>query len=275
MPVPNRRIVETKYFQSVMAVGIVLFFLSGTAILISDYEYLRWDFSSSGFNYLVFELYKVPLYILSGTLVLIGFLSIDHRSFQTAKQIEQSMSQIRLTSENNKLTSYFKHRESFFEFLVMIEKEDDVVFFDKVIVYRRQYPKNNMLNGVVDHGFVDVLDANYLSVFLEKMLVIKNGVEFCFPMRSDRRILSGFDEFTKIQTDNMSDLCIKLSAGERSYPDLIVSSESYYKLLRVVIKLSSYVGFDELNVEHLGVHNTDEMNDFFDDYSTFLKSSES
>ena len=109
---PNKRVIDTTLFQVVASVGVLTFFVTMQIIYASETKVLEWDFSAKGFNYFVFELYKVPFYILSGMLVVLGFIAVDHRSYQSAEQINQSNKQIALVEENNKLTGYYKHRES-------------------------------------------------------------------------------------------------------------------------------------------------------------------
>jgi hypothetical protein len=105
------------------------------AIIIFQNSNLKPDLSYEGFNNLI-NIYKVPLAILALLFPLVALVASNHRSRQSAAQLESGRSQ-------NNFSNYYKHRESFHDMLVRLEIKYDVTFFDSDSLYKILFPDNS------------------------------------------------------------------------------------------------------------------------------------
>ena len=102
-------------FFSLPLVKVVLWgfgsaFAFTVAIGIKTAVTLQADWSSTGINHLVFDLFKSPIAIIGFGLPILGLIGLNHRSEQTKQQILLSESQ-------NNFTNYYKHIEEFEKYL--------------------------------------------------------------------------------------------------------------------------------------------------------------
>lgn len=100
-------ILRRTIFLSMIAASII----SAVIIFFSE---LSLNLSFEGFNQAI-TVFKVPLGILGVTIPLIALLAANHRS-------EQTKEQMRLASENNNFSNYFKHLSEFQQHLERISK---------------------------------------------------------------------------------------------------------------------------------------------------------
>jgi len=105
----------------------------GTVILYNSD--LRLDLSYNGFNKFI-EIYKVPLAIAALAFPMVALVASNHRSRQSAAQIELGKSQ-------NNFSNFYKHKESFHEMVERLESKYDVTFFDPDSLYTNLFPRNS------------------------------------------------------------------------------------------------------------------------------------
>lgn len=105
IPIVNyeKKITSLKSFWISSSFFLVATLLSSILIIINTP--LSWSFDADGFNGFL-STFSFPLKLIAGYLAVVGFISLNHRSEQTSRQIS-------LTEENQKFTNYFKHREEF------------------------------------------------------------------------------------------------------------------------------------------------------------------
>lgn len=104
------------------------------AIILSNSD-LRLDLSYQGFNKFI-EIFTVPLGILALVFPMVALVASNHRSRQSAAQIELGKSQ-------NNFSNFYKHKESFHEMIERLEKKYDVTFFDPDSLYTIIFPNNS------------------------------------------------------------------------------------------------------------------------------------
>lgn len=99
----EKKITSLKSFWISSFFFLVATLLSSVLIIVNTP--LSWSFDADGFNGFL-STFSFPLKLIAGYLAVVGFISLNHRSEQTSRQIA-------LTEENQKFTNYFKHREEF------------------------------------------------------------------------------------------------------------------------------------------------------------------
>ncbi|EGR0394921.1 hypothetical protein OC506_21185 [Vibrio vulnificus] len=99
---PKTLFADRLFYVPVM---ILLFASSVSAVTIALNSNLIWDFSHQGFNFAI-EVFRVPLGLLAVCATWAAFVAANHRSKLTIEQI-------RVTTEQNIFTNYFKHLEEF------------------------------------------------------------------------------------------------------------------------------------------------------------------
>lgn len=100
---PHTSFIELPIFKATILTSITLATIASIVIVLNSR--LAPNFSFEGFNQ-VLTVFKVPLGILAITIPIIALLAANHRS-------EQTKEQMRLASENNNFSNYFKHLSEF------------------------------------------------------------------------------------------------------------------------------------------------------------------
>lgn len=86
---------------------------------------------------------KVPLTIMALVFPAVALVASNHRSAQTAVQIERTDKQIAATEAKNAFENNIKHREMFFECLNKLESDLNIIFKRKDQVYSLIFSKND------------------------------------------------------------------------------------------------------------------------------------
>jgi hypothetical protein len=125
-----------------------------------------YDPSFEGVNNLM-VIFKVPLAILALIIPIVAIIASNHRSVQTAKQID-------LVHAQNIFSNYFKHKEEFELYLAKFGDHKEALFKDACYLHRLLYP--NALKGdfsvnqdVIDEIKEDVKDFKDLCRQLENV----------------------------------------------------------------------------------------------------------
>ncbi|WP_416638280.1 hypothetical protein [Pseudomonas sp. OHS18] len=116
---------KTIYF-SLTAAGII----SGVIFYFSE---LTPNLSFEGFNQAI-TVFKAPLGILGVTIPFIALLAANHRS-------EQTKEQMRLASENNNFSNYFKHADEFEQFVEKHHKKESIEIISARSFHKLSFPE--------------------------------------------------------------------------------------------------------------------------------------
>lgn len=96
---------------------------------------LQLDTSYIGFNTFI-EIFRVPLGILALIFPLVALVASNHRSRQSAAQIELGRSQ-------NTFANFHKHKEAFHQMIERLENKYGITFFDPDSLYSCIFPNNS------------------------------------------------------------------------------------------------------------------------------------
>lgn len=116
---------------------------------------LQFDWSSTGINNVVFNLFKSPIAIIGFSLPILGLIGLNHRSEQTKQQIQLSESQ-------NNFSNYYKHIEEFEKYL---SDSINASSWFKDTTHHRQlhcklFPKSNEGNFDLCQEFIEKMEHN-------------------------------------------------------------------------------------------------------------------
>ncbi|MDZ4337591.1 MAG: hypothetical protein U1A62_28345 [Pseudomonas sp.] len=155
---PHTSFIRLPIFKSTITISITLATVA-CAIIITNSE-LTPNFSFEGFNQAL-TVFKLPLGILAVTIPIIALLAANHKS-------EQTREQMRLASENNNFSNYFKH---FSEFQSYIEKNTN----DKDILKVKNL--RNMHIRIFPQSKIGIFDSSpkakiQINEFIEKYLTL-------------------------------------------------------------------------------------------------------
>ncbi|MBD0787215.1 hypothetical protein HUO09_12745 [Vibrio sp. Y2-5] len=191
--VANKSITQLKSLWITIVIIISLSVGSSIWIVIhSDLVYLP---SYKGINNLL-VIFKVPLGVLALIIPAVAIIASNHRSVQSAKQIE-------LVNSQNNFTNYFKHRE---EFSIYLSKNEDV-FNEPNHLHNTLYPDAIKGDLIVNKEIIESL-IEYIIEFtniLSKLEIVDEN--FC-------NHLNKINEITGI-------LCASYSINEYSIDDMI------------------------------------------------------
>lgn len=115
----NERLTQLLEFK--IALGLPIIISSVTFVIVLTSVPSIPDSTLTGLKYF-WEIFHIPLAIASSALPLAGLVALNHRSEQTARQIE-------LAQEQNTFTNYYKHREEFVKFINSDFKDEQVDAF--------------------------------------------------------------------------------------------------------------------------------------------------
>jgi hypothetical protein len=129
----EKSLFEIKEFWTALMTPIVLGMIFASIIVVNSD--LAWDLSYRGVNKFV-DVFKFPLGVLAITFPLVALVATNHRSKQSAAQIEQGRGQ-------NIFSNFYKHKESFHNMTERLEKKYDITFYEPDLLYSKIFPKNS------------------------------------------------------------------------------------------------------------------------------------
>jgi hypothetical protein len=103
----NKKLTQLRSFWVALLTPLLL--SSNAVVMILTSTPLIFDLTHTGLEYF-WKTFHIPLTIASSSLPLVGLVALNHRSEQTAKQIE-------VAQEQNIFTNYYKHREEFIKYV--------------------------------------------------------------------------------------------------------------------------------------------------------------
>jgi hypothetical protein len=107
-------------FWLALGIPVVLWFFTSMFIWLNDAQLWQWQWDSDGYrNY--WELYKLPIAMLSLIFPAVGLAAATHRS-------EQMAANLKLQRSQNNLANYYQHRREFCDYLAIFENYEG---FDK------------------------------------------------------------------------------------------------------------------------------------------------
>ncbi|PMJ99538.1 hypothetical protein [Vibrio sp. 10N.261.55.A7] len=102
----NRKLTQLWSFRTALGIPVAASMVASGMVLLS--VPLTFDPTHTGLE-CFWELFNIPIKLLSSAIPLVGLVALNHRSIQTARQIE-------LSQEQNIFTNYYKHREEFIKY---------------------------------------------------------------------------------------------------------------------------------------------------------------
>lgn len=136
----DKSLKDNYLFWLPLAVGVVISLVS--VLLMSTSVSSTFCISAQCFsNFLI--MYAFPVKVMSGALIVSGFVAVVHRSEQTKYQIDISISQ-------NVFKNYIDHKKEFIDILEKLESGHDVVFKNKTGLYNNIFPFNSVQNVEFD-----------------------------------------------------------------------------------------------------------------------------
>jgi hypothetical protein len=137
----NPTLNQLKAFKAAYIIPSIIFLVVSVAIFEAEELWMSVLCFQAECIYHIYNIFKVPLWILATSLPLTGLVAAYHRSVQSAKQIEE-------TIKNNNFSNYYKHIEKFhdrFKNLHMDTRDNrrvNPVFGDLDSLYVAVYPFN-------------------------------------------------------------------------------------------------------------------------------------
>lgn len=244
----------TKLWKFWLSIGIPVIASVISFVAIKSNNNIVRDLSVSGFNN-VFELFKVPIALLSLVFPAVALIAAIHRSEQTAQQLVHTKLQIDKLAEQHALSNFYEHRKQFLEVLSELESSHRIKFTEKSRIYRELFPSNNIkkLDFKGDEAFLtpklEALRKQYEASV--KNLTLKN-VYMAY------RVMSDVARKLSIEADKP----IKISFfpnESKSMPTLVrYSTENVYEyayILGNVIEELATFAFVEVKVPELVNHH--------------------
>lgn len=136
----DKSLKDNYLFWLPLAVGVVISLVS--VVLISTSVSSTFCTSAQCFSDFLI-MYAFPVKVMSGALIVSGFVAVVHRSEQTKYQIDISISQ-------NVFKNYIDHKKEFMDILEKLESGHDVVFKNKTGLYNNIFPFNSVQNVEFD-----------------------------------------------------------------------------------------------------------------------------
>lgn len=110
---------------------------------------------------------KVPITIMALVFPAVALVASQHRSAQTAAQIERTDKQIAATEAKNAFESNITHRKIFFENLQKLEKDANVLLKRKEQIYKIIFIKNDYTDFDI-YTELDVFRKRFFGFYREK-----------------------------------------------------------------------------------------------------------
>lgn len=183
----NKKITELTSFRIVTLSMLFVVILSIYLIRINTPLII--NLSADGFNTFTI-IFNFPIKCIASYLAIIGLISLNHRSEQTAKQIEVAESQ-------NKFSNHFKNLEEFDKY--MVNKNPNLINANFYMLYHLIFPhsRDDSLNLQMD--LLDSLEdklsksfKNLVDYFLESQSKILNKETLLIELDYIERMLSVF-----------------------------------------------------------------------------------
>ncbi|WP_317919112.1 hypothetical protein [Vibrio sp. MACH09] len=174
---------------------------------------------------------KLPIGLASLSIPLGVLVSRLHSAKQTARQIENTQTQIRNTEQDNRTKLYLSHFEHFCTSVEFVEhsvcSRHKLLFLDnqhpkldKLGMYKLLYPQNDLINGICDKGdhlkvfarnsmarfyraYQELQYAKSYDDFVEKLSDLESGL-INIQLRCFRFTNSRSSIFIKIETENIT-----------------------------------------------------------------------
>lgn len=128
------------------------------SILIICNSNLTTSYDYTGFNNAL-NIFKIPLGILALIIPIVALLAANHRS-------EQTKEQMRLASENNNFSNFYKHTEEFESYLTEHEESKTKISLPRKF-HRLAFPGAKHGDFKVGEKIVSKIDAYLLDIILE------------------------------------------------------------------------------------------------------------
>jgi hypothetical protein len=139
--------------------------------------------SSEGFKKF-FELYDAPIKIATAYGVILGLISLNHRSIQTKEQLDRSSKQVEQIQAQNLFTNYYKHREEFVKYTEKIAKALECEPIDTaVLIHSNLFPYARF----GDYAPYEITSTD----FFENLAKLINECQTC---------IDESDEFNRVKT---------------------------------------------------------------------------
>ncbi|MGB0895067.1 MAG: hypothetical protein ACPGUD_11730 [Parashewanella sp.] len=131
--------------KAIFFLGLFITLYSTGDIVINSELHLNHSFE--GYNGF-FDVFKFPLQVSVGSIGIIAVIGAFHRSSQIKEQIEKTEKQIEITTKQNNVTNYYKHREDlekYIKYSFADEEERNTYLKDIGVIHSIFYP--SVING--------------------------------------------------------------------------------------------------------------------------------
>ena len=258
---------EIKWFTNILFWGVSLSILTAIIILAANYQFYTFSLSKEGLSNFL-ELMSLPIGILTGTTIILGFIATIHRSKQAAesiKQTEQSLEHsnklFKAQQAQNNFANYYKHKEEFDRFLEQKRKQ-----------LRSNLEESNCLN----HYIIQLYQNNQVMYPLlfpnnseaKGSILNKDAKEIPYIENTKNIYFKWKDTISKIYED-----CYKLVYNfnsETCFQNYVIEEREEYinfkqnfnklllKLNQIRQDISSSLGF-EIRKKHVSKNHTSEV----------------
>ncbi|WP_067522937.1 hypothetical protein [Endozoicomonas ascidiicola] len=186
---PHKSFLSLKILWIVISIHFSIALLISLAIILNLESKL--DFSHSGFNNFLL-IFKVPLSILALTIPIIALLAANHRS-------EQTKEQMRLASQQNDFSNYFKHLEEFEKYCTHIFNVKSARLKSPRKYHDLAFPLSKNGIFIASKNFTEQADK-FIEEFIDISDKLKEGeVEERNQTLADlQRVLSNYSEFYQV-----------------------------------------------------------------------------
>lgn len=224
-------------FDTPMLIASAIFLL----ILFNEAYQYSFCFSSECF-YSLYDIYKIPAWLITGGIALSGVASAIHRSEESGKQLSIAQSQYQAAISKNTFDNYIKHKESIvaeFSNLEEAFQEDHLVvrFIHKSTIYPRLYPENNYENltyDIPDKLTGELLDdIEILKSFSNKDLDASE-IEHCLNSYNYIIKLVNVRYMSEIEIAIPGSSSYKLPLKEKSPDNTVAKEEDEFTTLTIV-----------------------------------------
>lgn len=153
---PHKSFLSLKILWIVVAIHFAIAAIFSIIIIYNSNLTPRYDYA--GFNNAL-NIFKIPLGILALIIPIVALLAANHRS-------EQTKEQMRLASENNNFSNFYKHTEEFESYLTEHEESKTKISLPRKF-HRLAFPGAKHGNFKVGERIVSKIDEHLLDIILE------------------------------------------------------------------------------------------------------------
>ena len=177
-----------------LALGICL------TVVFKDLRHMDWDFGHSGWA-LFFTYLQPAIYVMGGTLAVLGFITALHRSDQTAEQIRKA-------EVSRKSDIYHAHRKSFLEYIERFLTSDEPLVpggmaesnFNPYRLHNSFFP-----------GGVAVIDNSWRNEIVGKVTGLTGGIWLLSSILNKGRNGTALNDKEKGQLSGVAELLTSMS----------------------------------------------------------------